>query len=106
MSENVHRRPLFKPGDLVLVDDRPALGHCRTPHYLRGHVGEVAAIQGTWRDPELLAYHRPGLPARVLYKVRFAQRQLWPSYSGPDSDQLEADIYEHWLRPAAEERSP
>lgn len=104
MSENVHSAPRFKPGDKVRIDDRTALGHCRTPMYLRGHYGEVSEIQGAWRDPELLAYHRPGLPARVLYKVRFRQREIWPSYSGPETDQLEADIYEHWLEPTGGER--
>ena len=51
----------------------PALGHCRTPWYLRGKTGVVAAVHGTFRDPEQLAYHKPGLPAQVLYKVRFKQ---------------------------------
>jgi nitrile hydratase subunit beta len=89
----------FAPGDRVRVSERGALGHCRTPWYLRGQVGVIASIHGTYRDPERLAYHQPGLPAQVLYKVRFAQKQLWASYKGKSSDQLEADIYEHWLEP-------
>jgi nitrile hydratase len=91
----------FLPGDAVLVASRPALGHCRTPWYLRGKRGMIAAVHGSFRDPELLAYHKPGLPRRTLYKVRFKQRDLWPSYQGPASDHLEADIYEFWLEPAA-----
>ena len=31
-------------------------------------------------DPERLAYHLPGLPAQVLYKVRFHQPDFWPGY--------------------------
>jgi nitrile hydratase len=89
----------FAPGDAVRVADREALGHCRTPFYLRGRTGMVAAIQGTFRNPEMLAYHKPGLPAVVLYKVRFKQSALWERYGGPDCDQLEVDIYEHWLEP-------
>ena len=90
----------FTPGERVRVAARPVLGHCRTPWYLRGKTGVVAAVHGRFRDPELLAYHKPGLPARVLYKVRFKQGDLWGRYLGPAGDELEADIYEHWLEPA------
>jgi nitrile hydratase len=92
----------FRPGDRVHVAARPADGHCRTPWYLRGQRGIVTAVQGPFRDPEQLAYHRPGLPGRMLYKVRFRQRDLWSAYAGDSDDHLEADIYEHWL--AAEGR--
>ena len=94
---NPHSR--FAPGDAVRVADRPALGHCRTPFYLRGKRGVVAAIQGTFRNPEVLAYHKPGMPALILYKVRFRQSDLWGRYAGPASDELEVDIYEPWLEP-------
>jgi hypothetical protein len=87
------------PGHRVRVAARPVLGHCRTPWYLRGKTGVVAAVQGTFKNPELLAYHKPGLPALVLYKVRFEQSAIWARYAGPPGDHLEADIYEHWLEP-------
>ena len=90
----------FAAGDRVRVAARAVLGHCRTPWYLRGKAGVVAAVHGRFRDPELLAYHKPGLPLRVLYKVRFKQGDVWRHYLGPAGDQLEADIYEHWLEPA------
>jgi nitrile hydratase beta subunit-like protein len=90
----------FAPGDPVRIADRTVLGHCRTPWYLRGKRGVVAAIQGAFRNPEALAYHKPGLPVLTLYKVRFRQRDLWDRYTGPSGDQLEVDIYEHWLEPA------
>jgi nitrile hydratase subunit beta len=93
--------PAFQPGDAVQVDARASLGHCRTPWYLRGKIGVITEVQGQFRDPERLAYHRPGFPAQVLYKVRFEQHKLWPSYRGTAADQLEADIYEQWLLPAA-----
>jgi nitrile hydratase subunit beta len=89
----------FITGEPVRVANREALGHCRTPWYLRGKRGTVAAIQGTFRNPEMLAYHKPGLPALTLYKVRFKQTELWERYAGPACDQLEVDIYEHWLEP-------
>jgi nitrile hydratase subunit beta len=89
----------FAPGDAVRVSDRPVEGHCRTPWYVRGKPGVVASVHGTFRNPELLAYHLPGLPMQPLYKVRFEQRTLWERYQGPPDDQLEVDIYEHWLEP-------
>ncbi len=94
-------KPRFKAGDRVRVDDRAALGHCRTPWYLRGLTGTVALVHGRFRDPERLAYHKPGWPPLVLYKVRFAQSEIWSGYTGPKADQLEADIYEQWLEPVA-----
>jgi nitrile hydratase len=69
---------------------------------LRGKRGVIASLQGAYRDPERLAYHRPGLPSLVLYKVRFRQMDLWRDYVGPVGDELEADIYEPWLVPAGE----
>jgi nitrile hydratase len=90
----------FGPGEAVRVASRPVLGHCRTPWYVRGKPGVVASIQGTFRNPEQLAYHKPGLPAQVLYKVRFAQSALWERYAGPPGDDLEVDIFEHWLEPS------
>ena len=90
-------RMRFKVGDAVRVDDRPPNGHCRAPWYLRGHSGIVSEVLGVYRDPERLAYHRPGLPALPLYKMRFRQTALWPDYKGAAGDQLEADISENWL---------
>jgi nitrile hydratase len=89
--------PRFAAGDPVRVDDRPVVGHCRTPWFLRGRTGTVEAVAGAFRDPEQLAYHLPGLPERYLYRVRFDPRDLWDTYSGPAGDTVIADIFEHWL---------
>lgn len=96
--------PRFKAGDSVRVDDRASLGHCRTPYFLRGKTGTVAEVVGSFRNPESLAYHKTGYPKMVLYRVRFRQRDLWSNYNGPTGDELEADIYEHWLKPSTEGR--
>ncbi len=100
MSSETSAAPRFKVGDKVRVNDREAIGHCRTPTFVRGRTGIVAEIHGAYRDPERLAYHRPGLPALVLYKVRFMQSDLWPDYAGPAGDRLDVDIYDNWLQPA------
>ena len=90
---------MFTDGMLVRVLDHAIFGHCRTPLYLKGKVGEVVSQAGAWRNPETLAYHKPGLPLRRLYRVRFRQADLWDNYPFP-RDTLEADLYEHWLAPA------
>jgi nitrile hydratase subunit beta len=94
------RATRYQPGDSVRVDDRDVAGHCRAPWYLRGQSGVIAEVLGDFRDPERLAYHRPGVPRQILYKVRFKQTDLWSDYPGPARDRLEADITENWLAPA------
>lgn len=92
--------PRFAPGSRVRVSDRAQAGHVRTPHYIRGHTGEVAMVVGAFRNPEELAVGQSGKPERVLYRVRFQQRQVWPDYRGPEADSLDVEIYEHWLEGA------
>jgi nitrile hydratase len=94
----------FAVGDVVRVDDREVVGHCRTPWFLRGKTGVVVERLGVFRDPERLAYHRPGYPAQTLYAVRFQQSDLWPAYAGAVHDHLDADLYESWLSPAEPSR--
>lgn len=97
------RGPRFSPGDCVRVADRSVAGHCRTPFYLRGKRGKIVSLAGRHRDPEKLAYQKPGLPERHLYRVRFEQSMLWNNEIGTVRDTLMADIYEHWLIPTARE---
>ena len=93
----------LKAGDRVRVRTGEPDHHCRTPSFLRGKEGVVEEAVGIYRNPELLAYHKPGLPKRPLYLVRFAQADLWPDYRGAPGDTLAADIYEHWLEPIEKE---
>ena len=89
----------YSPGQSVRTRVAYPRTHCRTPYYLRGKSGVVERQVGEFRNPEKLAYGKPGLPKRPLYIVRFAQRDLWPDYAGPAADSLTAEIYEHWLEP-------
>lgn len=89
----------FDVGAKVRVRADPSHGHCRTPSYLRGKPGVVIAVQGEFRNPEKLAYHKPGLPRQPLYMVRFAYEDVWPGRSaGGRRDSIVADIYQHWLQ--------
>ncbi len=86
-------------GDTVVVKRAFPPGHRRTPTYIRGKQGVIERICGTYPNPEELAYGFDGLPAKVLYRVRFLQTQVWPGYSGPAHDIIEMEIFEHWLEP-------
>ena len=97
------RRPVdarFRPGERVRVLKAAPLGHVRTPWYIRGHTGVIERVCGAFPNPEELAYARPGEPRVPLYRVRFAQKQVWPDYAGRQDDVIEIEIFEHWLEPA------
>lgn len=87
----------FKNGDIVRVKDLNTVGHVRTPDYLRNKIGRVELVHGFFKDPEKLAYGKPGLPRLPLYLVRFQQKEIWPDYKGGLLDSISADLYEHWL---------
>lgn len=93
----------FAVGARVRIRDLPTATHHRTPHYVRGQVGEIARFCGAHPDPERLAYGDPAAPPVRLYRVRFSQTALWAGYSGAPGDEVDVEIYEHWLEPVAEE---
>ena len=89
----------FNTGDRVRIKSIFPPGHRRTPCYIRGKRGEIERICGAFPNPEELAYGFDGEPKKVLYRVRFAQEQVWQEYGGPDHDVIELEIFEHWLEP-------
>ena len=90
----------FAPGQRVRVRNARPLGHIRTPFYIRGHVGTIERLCGSFPNPEELAQMRDGLPAQPLYRVRFLQTEVWPDYRGHPDDALDVEIFQHWLEPA------
>ena len=90
----------YSPGDKVRVIQTHPPGHRRTPFYVRGKAGVIERNCGAFANPEELAYGFDGLHKKVLYRVRFAQKEVWPDYHGPAHDTVDVDIYEHWLEPA------
>lgn len=94
----------FKPGDRVKVkfEDRP--GHIRTPWYIRGKSGWIEKVHGDFRNPELLAFGKDGLPKKTLYLVAFNQADVWGKSVGAH-DKVLVDIYDHWLEPLAQGES-
>ena len=91
--------PRFRTGDRVTVRRADPPGHIRTPAYIRGKPGVIERLCGRFQNPEELAYNRTGDPL-PLYRVRFAQRDVWPDYRGGTGDSVDVEIYEHWLEPA------
>ena len=89
----------FRPGDRVRVRVDSPPGHYRTPRYIQGKTGMVAALCGAFRNPESLAYGGTGLPMQHLYRVEFSQTEVWETYAGSSADKVLVDIYEHWLEP-------
>ena len=87
----------FRPGERVKVMKAYPLGHIRTPYYIRGCTGVIERVCGAFANPEELAQMRSGLPAQPLYRVRFAQAEVWPDYRGARGDTLDVEIFQHWL---------
>ena len=92
----------FRPGDMVQVRTGSPPTHFRTPEYIQGKQGRVDALCGLFPNPESLAYGGTGLPYVPLYRIKFAQNDIWHHYPGPATEQLLVDIYEHWLDPTNE----
>jgi nitrile hydratase len=91
---------VLDPGTRVRVAARKSAGHVRTPAYVRGKVGVIERLCGTFRRPEDLSLGRLDGEAVPLYRVRFLQCEVWDVYQGPVGDTLDVEIYEHWLEPA------
>jgi len=91
----------FNVGDRVAIKRAFPPGHRRTPYYIRGKEGVIERICGAFPNPEELAYGFDGEPAKVLYRVRFEQKHVWPDYKGPARDIIEMEVFEHWLAPAS-----
>lgn len=96
----------FNVGDRVRIKRIFPPGHRRTPYYIRGKRGVIERICGAFPNPEELAYGFDGEPDKVLYRVRFAQKHVWPDYDGPEHDMIEMEIFEHWLEPASGAEEP
>lgn len=87
----------LQPGDRVVIARVNPPGHRRTPFYVRGKVGVIERDCGDFLNPEELSYGFSGQPRRRLYRVRFRQHDVWPTYRGSADDTIDVDIYEHWL---------
>lgn len=88
----------FSTGQRVRVSARAHVGHHRTPGYIKGAVGTVERLHGSFRNPETRAYGSDGLPEQRLYLIGFEQSDVWSEYHG--RDRICIDVFEHWLEAA------
>jgi nitrile hydratase subunit beta len=98
-SHQSESTPKFSTTDQIQVVARHSEGHCRTPSYIRGKAGIIERYCGNFKNPEQLAVAHPAPEIIPLYRCRFLQKEVWPNYSGTETDTLEIEIYEHWLDP-------
>jgi hypothetical protein len=94
---------MFVQGQVVRIADRLTIGHTRVPSYVRGARGVVERVLREFLIPEDDAFARPNGRRRVLYRVRLSAAALWPEYRGATTDEIQLEIYEHWLEAVSEE---
>jgi hypothetical protein len=92
--------PRFAVGDAVVVRELPVLFYTRTPEYVRGATGEIAAVAYESPAAEDETWDLPDAKPEWFYVVRFTMADLWHGYTGTAADSLRTEIPERWLRPA------
>ncbi|HKQ95179.1 MAG TPA: nitrile hydratase subunit beta [Aestuariivirgaceae bacterium] len=86
-------RPAYGAGDRVRARNVHPREHTRLPRYVRGHVGEVVRVHGTFIFPDSNAQGR-GPDPQWLYAVRFEGRELWGESR---RDSVTLDLWEPYL---------
>jgi nitrile hydratase len=93
--------PRFAPGDRVRVRNSHPEGHTRCPRYVRRTNGDILDAHGTYVFPDASAHGEER--AEPLYTVAFDAGEVWgPDAEHPD-DTIHVDLWEPYLRPAAED---
>jgi thiocyanate hydrolase subunit alpha/thiocyanate hydrolase subunit beta len=91
----------FKVGDAVLVRELPVIFYTRTPAYVRGAKGVIAAVAYESPAAEDETWDLLDAPPEWFYVVQFNQSELWHGYNGTTSDTLRTEIPERWLEAAS-----
>ena len=86
----------FSVGQRVRIADRTPPVHHRVPAYAKGKVGVIERVCGVHGMPEKFV-RGDGKPAQRIYRVQIPQNTLWQNYCGAARDNLEIEIFEHWL---------
>ena len=57
------------------------------------------SMQGLSPDPDQVAFREP-VTRQPLYRVRFAQSDIWPEYAPDSKDTVDIEIHQPWLEAA------
>jgi hypothetical protein len=90
----------FTVGDQVLVRELPVLFYTRTPEYVRGARGTIAAVAYESPAAEDETWDIPDAKPEWFYVVEFTMSELWDDFNGPATDTLRTEIPERWLQAA------
>ena len=86
--------PRFAVGDLVRARPVDPPHHTRVPRYIRGHVGEVVEVQGTWQLADERAQGVADPRVEAVYTVRFSAEGLWGK---PAGHWVQVELWESYL---------
>ena len=86
----------FAPGSRVRAAPGDPPHHTRIPRYVRGHVGEIVAVEGTAALPDDRARGLAEPRIQTVYTVRFAARDLW----GEGTHSVTVGLWEAYLEEA------
>lgn len=90
-------RSRFIVGDYVRVRAWHPRGHTRCPWYIRGHVGVVTRLDGSFGIPDVEA-HSAHHVDEATYSVRFDADELWND--GQPGVTVNVDLWDSYLEPA------
>lgn len=87
----------FATGDRVRTQRINPVSHTRLPRYVRGHIGTVEAVHGSFVFPDTNACLFGESP-QWLYTVRFSGRDLWGDQAEPGHS-VSVNAFESYLEP-------
>ena len=90
--------PRFAIGDRVRVRNEHPHGHTRCPDYVRGKVGTVVRLDGSYSVPDVEA-HGDQRVEEPTYSVRFDANELWGD--GQHSTAVHIDWWDRYLEAPA-----
>lgn len=91
----IARQPLFHVGDQVRARNINPVGHTRLPRYVRGKLGVIERIQGSYVFPDSNA-DGTGENPQWVYSVVFQGLELWGEDADP-SLTIAVDCWEPYL---------
>ncbi|KWX01266.1 nitrile hydratase [Carbonactinospora thermoautotrophica] len=89
-------KPRFSIGDRVRVADDHPFGHTRRARYIRGKVGVIDRVHGTFIYPDTAA-RGEGDDPQWVYSVRFDAKELWGEQYADANGSVYFDVWEPYI---------